>query len=307
MSSLLNQSSSLIAFVRVVESGSFSLAARNSGATPSSISKSIARLEAELGTALFRRSTRNLNLTSEGQAFYDRVAPLLRAIDDSGDAVRWAGAGRGGLRISMPSELGRLLLPAIHAQFFPSHPDLDLDVTLLDHHVDLVSEGYDIVLRVGTLNDSALKVRTLAQMDMVLVASPEYLRAHGSPESVDALRIMPFVRYQFAGRTSPITFQSGESFIPRGRIGVDSGFGLRAAALRGIGVAYLMRCSVQEDIAQGSLVEVLPDIPLAGVGLHALHPYTVVTPIRVKLFADFVQRQVRHFSTSPLGALKSIP
>jgi DNA-binding transcriptional LysR family regulator len=293
MSKLLNQSSSLIAFVRVVEAGSFSAAARNNGTTPSAISKSIARLEAELQVTLFRRSTRNLSLTPEGRAFFERVAPLLRAIDDSADAVRPIGDARGHLRASMPSELGRLLMPAIHSTFLSAHPDVDLDLTLLDHHVELISEGYDVIFRVGSLVDSTLKARTLARMSMVLVASPSFVCAHGDPASVDDLRRMPFARYQLNGRTLPIVFENGEALMPHGRVGLDSGFGLRAAALEGMGVAYVMRCTVQQDLENGKLVELLREHPLPTLALHAVHAFADITPVRVKIFADFIRSEVR--------------
>jgi DNA-binding transcriptional LysR family regulator len=150
----------------------------------------------------------------------------------------------------MPSELGRLLLPSIHSKFLSQRPDVDLDLTLVDHHVDLISEGYDIIFRVGSLPDSNLKARVLAGMEMTLVASPAFLNKHGEPITVDDLRDLPFVRYQLGGQTYPVIFDSGEMVVPHGRIGLDSGFGLRTAALGGMGVAYVMRCTVQDDLAR---------------------------------------------------------
>lgn len=292
MSNLLNHSSGLIAFVRAVESGSFSAAARSNGTTPSAISKSIARLEIELDIKLFRRSTRNVSLTPEGQAFFNRIAPLLNAIDDSADSVRPSGSARGHLRISMPSDLGRLLLPAIHSVFLRQHPEVDLDLTLVDHHVDLISEGYDILFRVGSLPDSALKGRALARMKMVLVASPSFLTEHGAPKSIDDLRNLQFVRYQLGGQTFPVVFEDGTTVVPNGRIGLDSGFGLRTAVLDGMGVAYLMKCTVKDDLDRGALVELLPDHRLPSPPLNALHAFGALTPIRVRLFADFVRNEV---------------
>jgi DNA-binding transcriptional LysR family regulator len=292
MSNLLSHSSNLITFVRVVEAGTFSAAARNAGTTPSAISKSIARLEAELNATLFRRSTRTLSLTPEGQAFFERVAPLLQALDDSADAIRPAGNARGHLRVSMPSELGRLMLTRIHSVFLADNPSIDLDLTLLDHHVDLISEGYDVIYRVGLLSDSSLRARKLARMDMVLVASPGFIDLQGQPDSIEDLRRLSFVRYQLWGRTLPIVFDSGETLLPQGRVGVDSGFALRTAVLGGMGVAYLMRCTVQQDLDQGRLVQLLQKRPLPSLDLHAVHAYGANTPVRVKLFTDFVQREV---------------
>lgn len=298
MSSLLNQSASLIAFVRAVEAGSFSAAARNAGTTPSAISKSIARLEAELNAKLFRRSTRMLSLTPEGQAFFERVAPLLQAIDDSADALRHTGGARGHLRVSMPSELGRLLMPRIHSVFLADYPQVELDLTLVDHRVELIREGYDVIFRVGSLADSDLKSRTLAQLDMALVASPAFIDQWGNPSSIDQLRALPFVRYQLNGHTLPIVFANGETLVPRGRIGLDSGFGLRAAALEGMGVAYLMKCTVQRDLDNGDLLQVLPEEKLPARAIHSLHAFGALTPIRIKLFADFVQGELLRLNGS---------
>lgn len=293
MTSLLNQSASLIAFVRAVEAGSFSAAARNAGTTPSAISKGISRLETELGTKLFRRSTRTLSLTPDGEAFFDRIAPLLRGIEDSADAIRPKGGARGRLRVSMPSELGRLLMKPITTEFLARHAELELDLTLSDRHVDIVREGYDVVFRVGPAVESDLKMRTLAQLDMVLVASPAFLRQWGDPGSMDELRELPFVRYLLWGRSLPVTFRDGTTIVPQGRIGLDTGFGLRSAALNGMGVAYLMKCTVQEDLDRGDLVQVMRKLRLPSMPLQALHAFGRLTPARVRLFSDFIARAMQ--------------
>ncbi|UNK50798.1 LysR family transcriptional regulator [Lysobacter sp. S4-A87] len=296
MASLLNQSANLIAFVRVVEAGSFSAAARNAGTTPSAISKSIGRLESELGAKLFRRSTRLLSLTQEGQAFFERIAPLLREIEDSADAIRPASAAQGRLRVSMPSDLGRILMKPLAWVFLPANPELELDMTLLDRHVDVIGEGYDVVFRVGAVADSDLKVRTLAELDMALVASPQLLARWGTPTSLDALRELPFVRYLLRGRTLPVTFKDGSVIVPRGQFGLDSGSGLRAAALCGTGVAYLMKCTVQEDIDRGNLVQLMTQQILPRLPLQALHAFGRLAPARVGLLSDFVAAQMQSMS-----------
>jgi DNA-binding transcriptional LysR family regulator len=135
-------------------------------------------------------------------------------------------------------------------------------MVLADRHVDVIAEGYDVVFRVGTAVESELKMRTLASLEMVLVASPALLHRTGEPRSVQELRELPFVRYLFAGRTLPLTFRDGTTITPRGRIGLDTGFGLHAAALGGMGVAHLMKCTVQADLDRGDLVQLLRDHPL---------------------------------------------
>ncbi|QSX73876.1 LysR family transcriptional regulator [Lysobacter arenosi] len=289
---LLNQMPSLIAFVRSVEAGSFSAAARIAGMTPSAVSKGIGRLEGELGAKLFRRSTRHLSLTPDGQAFFERVAPLLRGIDDSADAVRAGGDARGVLRISMPGEIGRLLLEPITRTFLARHEGLELDMSLSDRHVEVIREGYDVVYRVGVASDSELKSRTLAQLDMVLVASPVLLARHGV-STLDELREIPFVRYLLYGRALPITFNDGTSIQPRGRIGLDTGAGLRAAALNGMGVAHLMKCTVQDDLDKGDLVEVMPHRGLPPLPLRAMHAFGNLTPARVRLLTEFIADEIQ--------------
>lgn len=293
---LLNHAPSLIVFVRTVESGSFSAAARSAGMTPSAVSKGIARLEAELGAKLFRRSTRHLNLTPEGQALFERVAPLLRDIEDSTDAIRSAGEARGVLKVSMPSEIGRLLMTPITRQFLARNDALQLDLSLSDHHVDVIREGYDLVFRVGVAQDSDLRSRMLATLPMSLVASPEFIARHGEPGTLEQLRMLPFVRYLFRGRALPIGFEDGTAIRPRGRIGLDTGAGLRRAALDGMGIAHLMRCTIQEDLDQGRLVEVTPHLRLPSLPFQAVHPFNRLTPARVRLLTEFVGREIQRIT-----------
>lgn len=261
MPNLLSEAPGLVAFVRAVEAGSFSAAARDLGTTPSAVSKSVARLERHLGAKLFRRSTRVLALTPEGQAFFDRVSPLLQEIEQSADIVQPSAELRGRLRVSLPSEIARLLMDAILTRFPARHPALDLEIGITDRPVDLIREDYDVVFRVGHQPESDLMVRTLAQLEMVLVASSAFLDRWGSPRSVDDLRALPFARY-FVGRRVPeIRFADGTTIATRGRVGFDSGFGLRAAAKLGMGVAYLTRCIVEEDLRRGDPSSCCPTSP----------------------------------------------
>jgi len=297
MSHLLHQAANLVAFVRSVEAGSFSAASRITGTTPSAVSKSIARLEAELGVRLFRRSTRQLDLTPDGLVFFNRVAPLLRDLDDSADAIRPEGEARGRLRVSMPSDLGRLLMQPLATRFVAAHPGLELDMVLVDRPVDVVGEGFDVVFRVGHPAESDLRSRLLAQLDMALVASPTLLATHGTPSTVDELRELPFVRYLMRGRSYPLTFDDGSTFVPRGPVGVDTGVALREAAIQGVGVGYLMACTVQADIDAGRLVRLLSAQSLPSLPLHALHAFGRLTPVRVKRLTEFVAAEGVRFAS----------
>lgn len=277
----------LLAFLRTAEAGSFTGAARRLGTTPSAVSKSVARLERQFGVRLFHRSTRNLTLTAEAAAYTERVAPLLRAIEDAGDILQPGGTVQGVLRVTMPADLGGALMEPLAREVLGRNPGLKLDVSLTDRHVDLIREGYDVALRVGVLADTDLMSRRLGALPMVLVASPAYLAARGVPRTVAALRTHSHVRYTVAGRAFPITFADGGSFLPESVLDTDSSAGLRGAALAGIGIAQVMRVAVQDELETGKLQVVLAEAPLPAVPVQALHAFTRHAPLRVRLFIDF--------------------
>lgn len=294
-----DKAAGLSAFVLTVETGSFSAASKLLGTTPSAVSKSVARLEQRLGAKLFRRSTRSLTLTVEGTAYYERTVPLLRGLEDAEEVVRSASTARGTLRVTMPSELGRILMDALTTDFLRAHPEIRLEVGWADRHVDLIREGYDLALRAGAPADSELNLRTLGELPMVLVASPEYLSEIGRPASIKELGSANHLRYVLGGRPFLIRFLDGEIIEPEGRLDLDSGFALRAAALNGFGVAYLLRCIVEADIKAGQLEVVLPSRPLKRVPLHFLHAFGRTPPLRARLFMDFVAEQIKPFLHDP--------
>ncbi|APG87532.1 HTH-type transcriptional regulator YafC (plasmid) [Sinorhizobium americanum CCGM7] len=288
MPNLLSETSGLMAFVRTVEAGSFSAAARDLYTTPSAISKSVARLEKKIGTRLFLRSTRALTLTQEGQSFFERVAPLLRDLNSSDEVIMSRTGPAGRLRVSMPGELAPLLLPAVFTDFAAAYPELHLDVGLTDRFVNLVKEAYDVVLRVGYPTQGDLMVRHLADLPMVIIASPPFLRRWGSQTSAEALAGLPFARFALDGMVVPVRLGDGTSFIPSGRVDCDSGFAMIQAARSGLGAAYLLRCLVAAELKSGALVDIAPRIALPKLPFNALHAFGRTPPLRVRLFCDFV-------------------
>lgn len=291
MTDLLDNAAGLTAFINTVETGSFSAAARLAGTTPSSVSKSVARLERRLGVVLFTRSTRTLNLTLEGAAYFERVMPLLRALGEAQDVVQTAAVAHGRLRVSLPTDLGRQLMDPLTRIFLKRHPQIHLELHMADRHVDLIREGYDLALRAGAVDDSALTIRALGRAPLVLVASPDHLDQHGRPETLEALADARHIRYRLDGRPFPITFASGATLSPEGVLDCDSGFALRAAAINGVGIAQLLRWTVDEDLRAGRLEIVMPDAPLPTVPLQILHAFGRLQPLRARLFADFVAEQ----------------
>ncbi|MBB5535598.1 LysR family transcriptional regulator [Rhizobium giardinii] len=293
MPSLLNETSGLMAFVRTVEAGSFSAAARGLDTTPSAVSKSVARLERKIGVRLFLRSTRALTLTQDGQIFFERVAPLLRDLDSSDEVIRSEVAPSGRLRISLPSELAPLLLPRLFASFAADYPNLHLDIGLTDRFVDLIREDYDVALRAGNPAQGDLMVRHLAELPMAIVASPAFVKTWGNPTTAEALAALPFARYALGGVTQPLRLADGTSFTPSGRVDCDSGAALIQAALGGLGAAYLLRCLVAKELEAGTLVALAPGIAFPRLHFNALHAFGRTVPLRVMLFCDFMTREAK--------------
>src|SRR6202011_3694731 len=263
MTSILEKTAGLVAFVRTVDAGSFSAASRLIGSSQSAVSKSVARLERRLGVRLIQRSTRTLSLTAEGQAYYESVAPLLRSIEEAEDVVHVASEAKGLLRVSAPQEFGRMLIAAWAPEFLGRHPGLKLELNVTDRFVDIIREGFDLAIRMGTMPDSELASRKITELRWTLVAAPTYIGHHGTPEDVSDLSAHACLRYVAAGRPWPYVFADGETFVPAGRFDSDDSGSIRQAAINGAGIAYLLRVTVADDLAAGRLVEVLPHVAAA--------------------------------------------
>jgi DNA-binding transcriptional LysR family regulator len=253
MVSILEKTTGLVAFVRTVDAGSFSAASRLIGSSQSAVSKSVARLEHRLGVRLIQRSTRTLSLTTEGQAYYERVAPLLRAIEDAEDVVQAASEAKGLLRVSAPQEFGRMLIATWAPEFLTRYPGVKLELSVTDRNVDVIREGYDLAVRMGPLRDTELISRKLADLHWILVASPAYLERRGHPETVEDLRSHSCLRYLTSGRPWPFAFADGQSVIPDGPFDTDDSGSIRQAALNAAGIAYQLRMTVTDFLADGRL------------------------------------------------------
>ena len=288
MASILEKTTGLVAFVRTVDAGSFSAASRLIGSSQSAVSKSVARLERRLGVRLIQRSTRTLSLTAEGTAYYERVAPLLRAIEEAEDVVQVASEAKGLLRVSAPQEFGRLLIATWAPEFLARHPAVKLELNVTDRNVDIIREGYDLAIRMGALRDTELVSRKLADLHWILVASPAYLEKRGRPETIEDLRSHSCVRYLTAGRPWPFEFASGESVVPDGQFDTDDSGSIRQAALNAAGIAYQLRMTVTDYLKEGRLVEVLPHLAMPSLPAYALHAFGRQLPIRGRLFIDFL-------------------
>jgi DNA-binding transcriptional LysR family regulator len=291
MTAIVDTSAGLAAFVRTIETGSFSDAARLLGASPSAVSKSVARLEARLGVRLIQRSTRTLALTAEGALYFERVAPLIQALADAEQALRTPDDVSGLLRVAAPSDLGRTVFAGWAERFARAHPRLKLELGIADRQVDLIREGYDVAIRVGALLDNRLTARRLTTLQPVLVAAPAYLARRGQPAERADLAEHACLRYLTPAGPFPWTWADGSSLVPDGPFDTNDGVVLRQAALAGAGIAQLARIAVADDLAAGRLDIVLPHLPMPGLEVHALHAYGRQAPQRVRLFTAFLQQQ----------------
>ena len=293
MASILEKTTGLVAFVRTVDAGSFSAASRMIGSSQSAVSKSVARLEQRLGVRLIQRSTRTLSLTTEGQAYYERVAPLLRAIEEAEDVVQVASEAKGLLRVSAPQEFGRMLIAVWAPEFLARHPGVKLELNVTDRNVDLIREGYDLAVRMGALADTELFSRKLADLRWILVASPAYLARRGHPKTIQDLESHTCLRYLTAGRPWPFAFADGESVVPNGSFDTDDSGSIRQAALASGGIAYQLRLTVRDYLNDGRMVEVLPHLAMPTLPAYALHAFGRQLPIRGRLFIDFLLEKLR--------------
>jgi DNA-binding transcriptional LysR family regulator len=294
MTTLVEKTAGLLAFVRSVETGSFSSAARLLGATPSAISKSVAKLEGRLGTRLLQRSTRNLSLTDEGATYYERVSRLVRELEEADDSIQGSLLPRGLLRVSVPVDLGRLMLARFAATFVDRFPGVRLELLLTDRNVDLVREGVDVAVRVGPLADSALIAQTLGSAQFVACAAPSYLDGRSELTTLDDLGRHNCLRYLSLGR--PVEWEFLDRGVPKtvsvtGSLDTDDGGALVAAACAGAGIAYMFRFQAQPHFLTGQLRPVLEQYSTPSLEVYAVHTYSRHISPRVRAWTDFLRER----------------
>jgi DNA-binding transcriptional LysR family regulator len=281
-------------FVRVIESGSFSAAARLMRVGQPAVSKTVAQLEERLGVKLLARSTRGLTATEAGQNFYDRAKRLLEDADEADLAARGAGAGlTGRLRVSAAVTFARLHIVPRLPEFLAAHPGLDIEVVLDDRDIDLVHEGIDVALRMGALADSALTARRIAQAPRLVVATPAYWRKAGLPLVPTDLLNHQHIAYSRGGGGEVWSFRKGgeqSTVTLRGRMSFSAAEGVRAAVLADGGVAIGSRWMFSSELADGTLEAALIDWELPSTDLWAVLPAGRVATTKARTFIAFVER-----------------
>jgi DNA-binding transcriptional LysR family regulator len=288
---------SLALFAAVVEQGSFSAAGRVLEMSPSAVSRAIDRIEARLGVRLLLRSTRALSLTAEGQAYLQAARRILADLDDAEQQIADQGAPRGRLRISAALAHGRLCIVPLLGEFAALYPHILIDIALTDTLVDIPGGQADVAIRFGPLSDSSLTARKLGETRRMIVASPDYLAAHGTPEVPEDLHRFNCLNFNFR-RAEPIWpfRRNGRDFAlsVKGNIEANNGETLGQLAAAGVGIARVGSFSVAAEIASGRLVPILEAFNPGDVELiHALFVGGAGVPARVRVFVDFVAARLR--------------
>lgn len=288
--------SGLVAFSVTVNSGSFAAAGRKLGLSASAVGKAVDRLELKLGARLFNRSTRALALTNEGEVVFRYAAKILNDLQDAQNELAQIQASpRGRLKISVPSIIGRRIvlpaLPEFHAQF----PDVVIDLSLNDLKVDVIEERYDLVLRLGELEDSSLQARRIGAHSFTTCASPDYLARHGTPQTVLELQQHHCIHYRFptTGRLETWAFLGAASTPPiKPSIVLDDGEALASAALAGLGIIQAPAYLVKDDIANGRLQALLGGHPQQRGSIWLLWPARNAQAPRLRAFIEFIAERV---------------
>jgi DNA-binding transcriptional LysR family regulator len=284
-------------YIRVAELGSFTQAADSLGVAKASTSAAVQELEAELGTRLLQRTTRKVQMTPDGLAFYERSRDLLAELDELQSMFQQGDAGLSGrLRVDLPVAIARnIVMPALPA-FLDAHPRLQLDLSSTDRLVDVVQEGFDCILRVGWLSDSSLVARPLGAFRMFNCASPAYLARFGTPMTLEDLAQHRLVDYAPALGGRAALFEYVEAGVRRSIavpavlavLAVNNSDAYQAACLAGLGIIQAPLTGMAQALADGRLVAVLPDHCAAPMPVTLLYPSRRHLSKRARVFMDWL-------------------
>jgi len=282
-------------FTRVAELSSFTQAADALGLPKASVSTAVQQLEAQLGTRLLHRTTRRVALTQDGQVFYERCKDLLADVDELQTMFQHkeAQALRGRVRLDMSTGLARQAVIPRLPELLQVHPLLELEISSTERRVDLVREGFDCVLRAGPVVDSSLIARPLGAMRMVNCASPAYLQAHGTPQTLADLATHRLVHYASTLGARPGGFEyvqnDQDSSLPMaGAVTVNNADAYTSACLAGLGIIQVPAVGVQNHLQSGQLVAVLPDYPARPMPLNLLYVNRRNLSKRVRVVMDWL-------------------
>jgi DNA-binding transcriptional LysR family regulator len=283
-------------FARIVELRGLSTAAADLGLSTATVSKALTRLEHRLGARLFNRTSRRLVLTEAGHLLAGRAARLLADAEAAEAALRDdAATPRGAVRLGAPMSFGLLKVAPLLPEFLSRYPNITVDIALSDAYADLIADGFDALVRIGTLADSSLRVRRLAAVPRIVVAAPSYLRRRGHPRHPTDLLRHDCFGYSNMGQTA-WRFHDGAgqevTVNPSGFLSANNGDVLLPALLAGLGIAQLPAFIAGDSVADGRLEQVLKDWHMPDASLHLLTAPGGPQPVRVRVLADFIAERL---------------
>jgi len=282
----------MVIFSHVVDSGSFSDAARRLGLAKSAVSKHVSLLEKNTGATLLNRSTRSLSLTDIGEAYYQSCSQLIKILEDTRnttDALQ--DEPRGLLRISCPASFGIDHVAPLLNTFIGQYPDLKAELQLDDNVIDMTQLGIDVAIRVGWLPDSNLRARKLKDSQMLLCASPEYVERYGLPKTPEDLIDHEWIIFSALPRPNHYTLTKNKvakTIQVKGRIKTNNGHAVRKLILEGAGISTLSSFVVGESLETGQLIQLLPDYHIDDVGVYAVFHTQKMQQAKIRTFIEYL-------------------
>lgn len=298
---MIGELESMAIFARVIESGSFSTAARDLGVSKSLVSKEVSRLEDRLGVRLLNRTTRRFSLTEAGAAFYEGCQRVLNEAEAAKDAVsHLASAPRGQLKVNAPMSFGIMHLGPLLPDFLERFPELDVQMVLNDRLVDLIDEGFDVGVRITRMLDSSLIARKLAPNRLIACAAPSYLEKHGTPRHPEELKRHNCLGYSYSKTPGIWHFRSDSTrhkISVSGRFTANNGDVIQAALRAGLGIAIQPSFIAGDDLRSGRLVRLFEAYEVGeDSAVHAVFPANRNLSPKVRVFVDFL---VERFGETP--------
>ncbi len=289
------------AFVRVVEAGSISAAADRMDVAKSMVSRRLKELEEHLGVELFHRTTRQMNLTDSGRAFYQQSVRILADILEAEHATsQFHGALRGSLKIALPLSFGLMHLGPAISEFMQAHPEITFDLDFNDRQVDILTEGFDLAIRIASLSDSSLIARRLAPIQAIMCASPAYLEHMGEPQSPEELISHRCLVYNLISNFENWNLYDTQGHLIKTKIipylKASNGEFLRDAAVDGLGIILMPTFIVHREIESGALKPLLTEYKPSSLAAYAIYPQTRHLSQRVRAFVEFL---IKRFEGSP--------
>lgn len=278
-------------FCRVIETQSFTQAAQLEQISLAMASKLIAQLEEHLNVRLLHRTTRKITPTEAGLLYYQRCLPILNELKDAEDSVsNITSTLQGEITISLPMDFGSRFVAPYLGQFMTTYPNIQLNIEFSDRRVDVVAEGYDLVLRIGTLEDSSIVAKRIARSELVLIASPDYLAKQGTPENLEQLTEHTCLIYENHQQWQFTDSDQKVKIKPNAHVISNNGYALLQMTKAGQGIVNLPLFLAKEDINAGRLIEILPQYKQHSIDISVLYPHRRYLSPKVKVLIEFLSK-----------------